>query len=169
MRTLGRFALVLVVLGALLGWIVRARFGTRPGARWWWGTFVTAAVHAGYVAQRAWAAPLDPVAVGAYALGSVALLVGAGLAVRALGVRRRLGSAFVPFAHALAHALATSALGPAFAAAAAAPPSVGPALVIAWGIVASSAWAIVLLPGRARPGAAGRRRGASDAPARLEP
>lgn len=168
MRILGRFALVLVVLGSLLGWIVRSRRGTRPGRRYWWGTFAPAAVHAAYVVQRAWAAPLEPLAIAAFGVGSVALLVGAGLAVRALARHRRGWSALVPVAHALAHALATSALGPAFSAASAAPPSVGPALVVGWSIVASAAWGVVLLPAFGR----GRRRrtgGGTDAPARLDP
>lgn len=170
MRTLGRFAVVLVVLGALLGWIVRARWGTRPGVRFWWATFAPAALHAGYVVQRAFVAGIAPVALGGYALASVVLLVAAGASVRALSARRRGWAAVVPLAHALLHTIATSLTGASFSAASEAPPVVGPALVVAWSIVAASAWAVVLL-GLRRPGR-WRRRGAaasgSDAPARLD-
>jgi hypothetical protein len=168
---LGRFAIVLVVLGALLGWIVRGKWGTRPGPRFWWATFAPAGLHAAYVVQRAVVADVALLALGAYALASVALLVAAGAVVRALSARRRGWAAAVPLAHALLHAIATSLVGAAFSAVAEAPPVVGPALVVAWAIVASSAWAVVLLRiGRPRR----RRRGgaaapASDAPARLEP
>lgn len=170
MRLLGRFAIVLVVLGALLGWIVRAKWGTRPGPRFWWATFAPAGLHAAYVVQRAVVGDVALVAVGGYAAASVALLGAAGFSVRALSGRRRGWAAAVPFAHALLHAIATSLIGAAFSAASEAPPVVGPALVVGWSIVAASAWAIVLLRvGRPRWR---RRRGgtpASDAPARLEP
>jgi hypothetical protein len=169
---LGRFAIVLVVLGALLGWIVRAKWGTRPGPRFWWGTFAPAGLHAAYVVQRAVVADVALVAVGGYAVASAALLAAAAGAVRALSARRRGWAAAVPFAHALLHAIATSLLGAAFSAASEAPPVVGPALVVGWSIVAASAWAVVLVRvGRPRWR---RRRGgtaapASDAPARLDP
>lgn len=171
MRLLGRFAIVLVVLGALLGWIVRGKWGTRPGPRFWWATFAPAGLHAAYVLQRAVVAELGLVALGGYALASVALLVGAGGAVRALSARRRGWAAAVPLAHALLHTIATSLLGGAFSAASEAPPVVGPALVVAWSIVAASAWAIVLMR-VGRPRRWWRRGGgasAADAPARLEP
>lgn len=172
MRTLGRFALVLVVLGALLGWIVRAKWGTRPGARFWWATFTPAGLHAAYVVQRAVVADVALAVLVGYALVSVALLVAAGASVRALSARRRGWAAAVPLAHALLHTIATSLVGAAFAAVAAAPPVVGPALVVAWAIVATNAWAIVLLrvgrPGRQRRPAAAAAP-ARDAPARLEP
>ncbi len=171
MRTLGRFALVLVALGALLGWIVRAKWGTSPGPRFWWGTFAPAGLHGVYIVQRAIVADVGSVALVAYAAATIALLVVAGLAVRVLSARRRGWAAVVPFAHALLHTIATSLLGAAFSAAAEAPPVVGPALVVAWSIVAASAWAIVLM----RIGRPWRRRRATvtaapstDAPARLE-
>ncbi len=172
MRLLGRFAIVLVVLGLLLGWIVRGKWGTRPGPRFWWATFAPAGLHAAYVVQRAAVADVGLVAVLGYALGSLALLVAAGGAVRALSAQRRGWAAAVPLAHALLHTIATSLLGAAFSAASEAPPVVGPALVVAWSIVAASAWAVVLLRvGRPR---GWRRKGAAappapDAPARLEP
>jgi hypothetical protein len=169
---LGRFAIVLVVLGALLGWIVRSKWGTRPGPRFWWGTFAPAGLHAAYVVQRAVVADIALLALGGYALASVALLVAAGVAVRALSAQRRAWAAAVPLAHALLHTIATSLLGAAFSAASEAPPVVGPALVVGWSIVAASAWAVVLLR-VARPRRWWRRGGAAtpveDAPARLEP
>lgn len=172
MRLLGRFAIVLVVLGALLGWIVRGKWGTRPGPRFWWATFAPAGLHAAYVVQRAVVADVGLVALGAYVLASVGLLVAAGTAVRALSAHRRGWAAAVPLAHALLHTIATSLLGAVFSAASAAPPVVGPALVVAWSIVAASAWAIVLLR-VGRPRRWWRRGGAAapaeDAPARLEP
>lgn len=172
MRLLGRFAIVLVVLGALLGWIVRGKWGTRPGPRFWWATFAPAGLHAAYVVQRAIVADIALLALGGYALASVALLVAAGVVVRALSVQRRGWAAAVPLAHALLHTIATSLLGAAFSAASEAPPVVGPALVVGWSIVAASAWAIVLMR-VARPRRWWRRGGAAapveDAPARLEP
>ncbi|MDF1522449.1 MAG: hypothetical protein P1P87_06460 [Trueperaceae bacterium] len=178
MRLLGRFAFVLVVLGLLLGWIVRSRWGTRPGARFWWATFAPAAVHAAYVVQRAVATGLPWVATGAYAAASLALLVAAWLAVRRLHAGPRVWAAAVPIAHALAHAIATSLLGSAFSAASVAPPVVGPALVVGWALVVGSAWVVVLAAGAggAGPGWWRRRRArlarrdpaASDAPARLD-
>ena len=172
MRLLGRFAIVLVVLGVLLGWIVRGKWGTRPGPRFWWPTFAPAGLHAAYVVQRAVVADVALVAVGGYALASMALLVAAGGAVRALLAGRRGWAAAVPLAHALLHTIATSLLGAAFSAASEAPPVVGPALVVAWAIVAASAWVIVLLQ-VGRPRRWWRRRAAAapaqDAPARLEP
>ncbi len=172
MRLLGRFALVLVVLGALLGWIVRAKWGTRPGPRFWWATFAPAGLHAAYVVQRAAVADVALLPLGAYAFASAALLVAVGGAVRALSAQRRGWAAAVPLAHALLHTISTSLLGAAFSAASEAPPVVGPALVVAWSIVAASAWAIVLLR-VARPRRWWRKRGvaapAEDAPARLEP
>lgn len=171
MRLLGRFAIVLVVLGALLGWIVRSKWGTRPGPRFWWATFAPAGLHAAYVVQRAVVADLSLAALLGYALASTALLVAAGGVVRALSTGRRGWAAAVPFVHALLHAIATSLVGAAFSAASEAPPVVGPALVVGWAIVASSAWTIVLM----RVGRPRRwwRRGraaapAEDAPARLE-
>ncbi len=172
MRLLGRFAIVLVALGVLLGWIVRAKWGTRPGPRFWWATFAPAGLHAAYVVQRAVVGDVALLALGVYALASVALLVAAAAVVRALSARRRGWAAAVPLAHALLHTIATSLLGAAFSAASEAPPVVGPALVVGWSIVASSAWAIVLLH-VARPRSWRRRRAAAapaeDAPARLDP
>jgi len=171
-RLLGRFAIVLVVLGALLGWIVRAKWGTRPGPRFWWATFAPAGLHAAYVVQRAVVADVALLALAAYALASVVLLALAGLGVRALSAQRRGWAAAMPLAHALLHTIATSLLGASFSAASAAPPVVGPALVVGWSIVAASAWAVVLLRvERPRPW---WRRGrtatpAEDAPARLDP
>lgn len=172
MRLLGRFAIVLVVLGALLGWIVRGKWGTRPGPRFWWATFAPAGLHAAYVVQRAVVADLALVALGGYVLASVVLLAAAGVVVRALSEQRRGWAAAVPLAHALLHTIATSLLGAAFSAASEAPPVVGPALVVAWSIVAASAWAIVLVR-VGRPPWRRRGRGSTapraDAPARLDP
>jgi hypothetical protein len=175
---LGRFAFVLVLLGLLLGWIVRSRWGTRPGARFWWATFAPAAVHAAYVVQRGLVTGLPWAATGAYAAASLALLVAAGLVVRRLDAGPRVWAAGVPVAHALAHAIATSLLGSAFSAASVAPPVVGPALVVAWALVVGSAWVIVLAGGaggvgpgwwRRRRARLARRDGAvDDAPARLD-
>ena len=62
-------------------------------------------------------------------------------------------------AAALVHAAITSALGPAFAAAGAAPPGLGSAGLVAASLVASAAW-WVWLPGRPiAPGAAATRSG----------
>lgn len=150
MRLLGRFALVLALLGALLGWIVRAKWGARPGPRFWAATFAPAVVHAAYVTQRAIVAPLAWTATATYVVATVAFVLVAAWAVRRLDGRRRVWASVVPLAHALLHTIATSVLGALFSANAAAPPVVGPALVFAWAIVATAAWWIVLLP-RVRP------------------
>ncbi len=153
MRLLGRFALVLVVLGLLLGWIVRARWGPRPGRAFWVATFVPVSVHAVSETLRAFSAPIGLGAPIVFAVASVALLVGSIFAVRGFLTGRAWRASMVPIGHALAHVAASSLLGGALSAAAVAPPVVGPAIAVAWALVASSAWFVVLMgtTGRARP------------------
>lgn len=159
MRLLGRFALVFVVLGLLLGWIVRARWGTRPGRAFWVATFLPAGVHAVAETVRAATSPVGWSAPVAFAGASLALLVVAvvlvRLALRGLAWRASL----VPLGHALAHTVVSSLLGGTLSSVAVAPPVVGPAVVVAWAVVATSAWFVVLMGSRGRSG----RREASGA------
>lgn len=152
MRLLGRFALVLVVLGLLLGWIVRARWGPRPGRAFWVATFVPVTVHAVVETLRAFSAPIGLGAPIAFAVASLALLAVSVLAVRGFLAGKAWRAAFVPLGHALAHVVATSLLGGVLSTAGVAPPVVGPAVAAAWALVVSSAWFVVLM------GTRGRRR-----------
>lgn len=156
MRLLGRFALVLVVLGLLLGWIVRARWGPRPGRAFWVATFLPVSVHAVSETLRAFSAPVGLGAPVAFAVASLALLVGSVYAVRGLLAGKAWRASLVPLGHALAHVAATSLLGGVLSTAAIAPPVVGPAVTAAWALVVSSAWFVVLMgtTGRRRPVAA---------------
>lgn len=151
MRLLGRFALVLVVLGLLLGWIVRARWGTRPGRAFWVATFLPVVVHAVAETVRGATAPIGWWPVVAFAGASVAFVVVAVWLVRLALRTHAWRAALVPAGHALAHTVATSLLGGALSSAAVAPPVVGPAVVVAWAVVVSSAWFVVLMGTGGRP------------------
>lgn len=152
MRLLGRFALVLVVLGLLLGWIVRARWGPRPGRAFWIATFTPVTVHAVAETLRAFSAPIPIGPPIAFALASLALLAGSAFAVRGFLAGKAWRASLVPLGHALAHVAATSLLGGVLSTAAVAPPVVGPAITAAWALVVSSAWFVVLM------GTTGRRQ-----------
>ncbi len=153
MRLLGRFALVLVVLGLLLGWIVRARWGPRPGRAFWVATFLPVTVHAVAETARALTAPIGIGGPVLFALASFGLLVAAAFAVRGFLAGRAWRASLVPFVHALAHVAATSLLGGVLSTAGVAPPVVGPAVTTAWALVATCAWFVVLTgtQGRRRP------------------
>jgi hypothetical protein len=173
-RLLGRFALVLVVLGLLLGWIVRARWGPRPGRAFWIATFAPVTVHAVAETLRAFSAPIPIGAPLAFALASLALLAVSVLAVRAFLAGKAWRAALVPLGHALAHVVAASLLGGVLSTAAVAPPVVGPAVTAAWALVVSSAWLVVLMGTRGRPRPAGTpghelAPGAGPPSARLRP
>lgn len=159
MILLARFAVVLLLTGLALGFLARRRWGPLTGPRPWWVALGVPGLHAALVAARGVGAGVGPIQLTAYGLATLVLLVVAAGAARWLRVRRPRAAAVVPAVTAVVHAALTSGLGPAFAAAGAAPPGLGSAGVVAFALVASAAW-WVWLPGRAvAPGASVRRSG----------
>jgi hypothetical protein len=156
MRLLGWFTIVLVLLGLGLGWFARRRWGPLrsvvPSAI----VAAVAPLHAAVVALRGLAIDVDGGPLTAYGLVTAALFVGAiGASAWALRSRPR-WSAPVPLAQALLQALATSSLGPAYAAAGAAPPGLGSAAVVAIAIVALGAGFVWATPRATPPSGPGR-------------
>jgi hypothetical protein len=135
MRLLGRFAIGLLLIGLGLGWWARRRWGPLRSFAPWAVALALAPLHAAIVAGRGLSIRADPGALLTYGAATVVLL---GAAAGAIAWTRRAHprwSAPVPLAQALLQALATSALGPAYAAAGAAPPGLGSAFVVALTIV----------------------------------
>jgi hypothetical protein len=157
MRLLGWLAIVLLLVGLGLGWVARRRWGPLRGIVPWAVVAAVAPLHALIVGVRGVSVDVAAGALLAYAAATVALFVAA-LVTAAWAMRTRpRWSAPVPLAQALLHSLATSALGPAYAAAGAAPPGLGSALVMAIAVVAFAAGLVWTTP-RATPPAGPRGR-----------
>jgi hypothetical protein len=146
MRLLGRFAIGLLLIGLGLGWWARRRWGPLRSLAPWVAALALAPLHAVIVGVRGVSIGADAAALLTYAVATVVLLAAA---VGAIAWTRRVHprwSAPVPLAQALLQALATSALGPAYAAAGAAPPGLGSAIVVALTIVVFGAGLVWATP-----------------------
>jgi hypothetical protein len=144
MRLLGRFAIGLLLIGLGLGWWARRRWGPLRSPVPWVAALAPAPLHSAIVGLRGVTIGADPPALIAYAVATLGLLAAAIATVAWSRRAHPRWSAPVPLAQALLQALATSALGPAYAAAGAAPPGLGSAIVVAWAIVvfgATLVWA----------------------------
>jgi len=139
MRLLGLFSILLLVLGLGLGWWARRRWGPLRGATPWLLLLGAAPLHALVVGVRGVNVGIGGAPLAAYGAASLAVLAAAALAARWAMRRRPLAAAVVPLAQALLQALATTSLGAPFAAAGAAPPGLGSALVVGFAVVALGA------------------------------
>lgn len=155
MTLLGRFALVLLVLGLGLGWMARRRWGPLRGARPWAIVLAVAPLHAVAVLARGVAVGAPSAALLGFAAMTVVLLGMAVVAATWAMRRSPRWSALVPPGHALLQGVATGSLGAPFAAQGTAPPGLGSALVVAIALVAAGAW-LVWAPGRPSAAATGR-------------
>ena len=110
MRTLGRLFIGLIVLGLMLGFVVRGRWPRRH-LRWLVAVcFVPALLHAGYAAVAAAGEGVDPVWVGVFVgVALTSALAGWWYAVR-IAPARPVGAALVVPAQALFQGLASGAL-----------------------------------------------------------
>jgi Kef-type K+ transport system membrane component KefB len=155
MRLLGRFAIVLLLLGLGLGWYARRRWGPLRSVAPLALVAAAAPFHAAIVAMRGVGIGVGAAPLLTYGLATAALFAVA-VAVAAWTLRTRpRWSAPVPLAQALLQTLATSALSPAYTAAGAAPPGLGSAAVVAIAIVALGAvfvWATPRATPRSGPG-----------------
>ena len=156
MRLLGRFAIVLVLLGLGLGWYARRRWGPLRSVVPWAIVAAMAPLHAAVVGLRGATIGVEAGPLGAYALATAALYaIAVAAAAWSLRARPR-WSAPVPLAQAVLQTLATSALGPTYAAAGAAPPGLGSAAVVATAIVALGAGLVWATPPATPPTGRGR-------------
>ncbi len=135
MRLLGRFSIVLLLLGLGFGWWARRRWGPLRGVRPWLIFLGAAPLHALVVAVRGATVGVGVGPLAAYALAALVLWGVAGLAARATMRRQPRAASVVPLGQALLHALATTFLGAPFAAVGAAPPGLGSALVVGFAVV----------------------------------
>jgi hypothetical protein len=139
MRLLGRFSILLLAMGLGLGWWARRRWGPLRGAAPWVVLLGAAPLHALVVAVRGATVGVGGAPLAVYGAASLALLAAAALAARWSMRRRPRVASVVPLAQALLQALATTYLGAPFAAAGAAPPGLGSALVVGFAVVALGA------------------------------
>jgi len=154
-RLLGRFGIVLLLLGLGLGWAARRRWGPLSGPWPWTLALAVAPVHAAIVLARGAHVGVDAWRLLGYG-GATVLLVAAAALVAARSMRSRSPwSSTVPLGQALLQAVATSALGADFARVGAAPPGLGSALVFGIAVVAAGAWLVWVPPRRS----GGRRFG----------
>jgi hypothetical protein len=156
MRLLGRFAILLLLLGLGLGWYARRRWGPLRGVLPWALVAAVAPLHAAFVGVQGVTIGVGSGPLASYAIATL-VLVGLAIGAAAWAMRTRpRWAAPVPLAHAVAHALATSALGPSYAAAGAAPPGLGSAAVVAIAIVALGAGLVWATPAATPPTGRGR-------------
>ncbi|TVR85093.1 MAG: hypothetical protein EA416_17625 [Trueperaceae bacterium] len=110
MRTLGRLLIGLIVLGLMLGFIVRGRW-PRSQLRWLIALcFLPATLHAGYYTQAALAEGVVPGWVGAYLGVALVGIVFAWWYTLRLAPSRPFGAALMVPGHALAQGLLTGLL-----------------------------------------------------------
>lgn len=110
MRTLGRLLLGLIVLGLLLGVVVRGRWPRGALRSLLAIAFVPALLHAGYAGWASADAGVDPTWVGLFVVAALAAVAGAWWYAVRLAPLRPLSAALVVPGHALAQGLAAGLL-----------------------------------------------------------
>ncbi len=160
MTLLGRFAIVVLLLGLGFGWMARRRWGPLRGARPWILALGLAPAYGAMVAIVGAVLGVAPRPLGTFLLATV-LLTGAaaGVVVGLLRDRPR-WTALVPAVHVLLQGAVTGAMAGPFAAVGAGPPGQASAAVTTIALMIAGAW-LVWLPGRwgPPPRAPGRRSG----------
>lgn len=147
MTLLGRFAIVVLLLGLGFGWMARRRWGPLRGVRPWLFALGLAPAHGVAVVIHGAVVGVEVFPLGAFVLTTLAL-VGAAVASVAWLLRDRpRWTALVPPGHALLQGAVTAALATPFAAVGAAPPGQGSAAVMTIALLIAGAW-LVWLPGR---------------------
>ena len=157
MTLLGRFAIVVLLLGLGFGWMARRRWGPLRGVRPWILALGLAPAHGLAVALLGALRGVDPVPLWAFVFATLALLGAAAGGVIWLLRDRPRWTALVPPGQTLLQGAATAALATPFAAVGASPPGQGSAAVTTIALLIAGAW-LVWLPGRRRPPRAPERR-----------
>ena len=158
MTLLGRFAIVVLLLGLGFGWMARRRWGPLRGVRPWLVALGLAPAHGAAVAIHGVVRGVEALPLGAFVLTTLALLAAAAATVAWLLRDRPRWTALVPPGQALLQGAVTAALATPFAAVGASPPGQGSAAVMTIALVIAGAW-LVWLPGRrASPAQAPRKR-----------
>lgn len=147
MTLLGRFAIVVLLLGLGFGWMARRRWGPLRGVRPWLVALGLAPAHGAAVAIHGAVVGVEALPLGAFVLTTLALVGAAAATVAWLLRDRPRWTALVPPGHALMQGAVTAALATPFAAVGASPPGQGSAAVMTIALVIAGAW-LVWLPGR---------------------
>ncbi len=158
MTLLGRFAIVVLLLGLGFGWMARRRWGPLRGVRPWLVALGLAPAYGAAVAIHGAVVGVEALPLGAFVLTTLALVGAAAASVAWLLRDRPRWTALVPPGHALLQGAVTAALATPFAAVGASPPGQGSAAVMTVALLIAGAW-LVWLPGRrASPAQAPRKR-----------
>ena len=150
MTLLGRFAIVVLLLGLGFGWMARRRWGPLRGVRPWILALGLAPAYGVTVAILGALLGVESTALWTFLFATLALLgTAAGAVVWLLRDRPR-WTALVPPGQALLQGAVTAALTTPFADVGASPPGQGSAAVTTIALLIAGAW-LVWLPGRGSP------------------